>query len=452
MNIEELKNSLRSVQAELAQERAAGIAMANDPTSTTQAMTAQMDKVNRLNSKLAILQSELADAEQQQGDAQRMTQIADEDRVMSGAKAFKSAGDFFRCVARANRADDSRLAEYASIRSAASGQNLTTDADGGYLVPPEYASELLTFAQSESVIYPKVRHTSVGGSRLIENYVKQDTRGDTTSSLRGRNGVLAYWLEEAGKYTGSSMKFGQIDTPLTKLTGLAHVTDEMLEDLPALASILADGFRDEFAFKIDDSILSGTGSNMPKGVLDASNAALVTVAKESGQASGSIVLANIIKMYNAMPAALRAGAEWYCNQDVEAALMMMLIQTGTVTSGGESAVEKLTGTMGMPVYLPAGGLSGSPNGRLLGLPLRPVEQCPALGTKGDLLLMAPNAYRWIDKTGIQSTTSVHVRFEYGETAFKFTYRCNGYPLWQNTIAAYKGSTARSPYVVLADRT
>lgn len=451
MRIEEIKNNLQSVLQELEEARVTGIAMADDPTSTTQAMAVQMDKVSRLESKRALLQAKLAEAEGQQSDERRMTQAADEDRVQMGAKAFKSSGDFFHAVARQKSSGDTRLAEYASIKSAATGQNLTTDADGGYLVPPEYASELLTFAQSASVIYPSVRHTPVSGNRLIENYVKQDTRGDTTSSLRGRSGVLAYWLAEAAQYTASMMKFGQIDTALTKLTGLAYATDEMLEDLPALGAILADGFRDEFAFKIDDAILNGSGTNMPKGVLNSGNNALVTVAKEAEQAAATVNLANIVKMYNALPASMRSEAVWYCNQDVETALIQMLMQTGTVSSDGESAVEKVAGNIGMPIFLPAGGLTDAPNGRLFGIPLHPVEQCAALGSVGDLVLMVPDAYRWIEKGGIKAQTSIHVRFDYDETAFKFTYRCNGYPLWQNKIAAYKGATARSPYVTLAAR-
>lgn len=451
MKIEDIKNSIRTARTELEQARAAGIAMADDPTATTQALNDQMDKVTRLNSKLTLLTAQLEEMEQTQGAPKNLAQIADDDRVRDGAKAFRSSGDFFSAVARMRSRPDARLVEYASIQSAASGQNLTTDADGGYLVPPDYASELLKFAESASVIYPAVRHTPVSGNRLIENYLKQDTRGDTTSSLRGRSGVLAYWKGEAEQYTASSMKFGQIDTSLVKLTGLTYATDEMLEDLPALGSMIADGFRDEFAFKFDDAILNGTGTGMPKGVLASSNAALVTVAKEANQPAATINVANLLKMYNAFPAALRSNAVWYCNQDVETALMQLTMQTGTVSSGGSEPVEGVSGTFGVPVYLPAGGLSGEPYARLLGRPLIPVEQCAALGSAGDLILMDPTAYRWIEKGGIKAQTSIHVRFDYDETAFKFSYRCNGYPLWQNAITAYKGSTSRSPYVALAAR-
>ena len=449
MNIEELRNAIQSAQRELAEARAAGIAMADDPASTTQALNDQMDRVTRINGRLSLLQGELADMEREQGDPGRLAQASDEDRVRSGAEAFQSAGDFFRAVARQRVDPDARLAQYASIRSAATGQNITTDSDGGYLIPPDYSAELLKFARSASVLYPMVRHTPVSGNRLIENYVKQDIRGDTTTTARGRNGVLAYWIAEATQYTASMMKFGQIDTPLTKLTGMAYATDEMLEDLPALGSILADGFRDEFAFKIDDAILNGTGANMPKGILASGNSALVTVAKETSQPAATVMMANLLKMYNALPAEMRSSAVWVCNQDVETALMQMLMTTGTLSGGtGDSATA---GTFGQAVFLPMGGLSDAPYSRLLGIPMRPMEQCAVLGAVGDIALVVPSAYRWIDKGGVNAQTSIHVRFDYGETAFKFTYRCNGYPLWQNSITAYKGGTKRSPYIALAAR-
>lgn len=458
MKIEDIKNSIRGVQAELEQARAAGIAMADDPNATTQAMTSQMDKVTRLSGKLTLLQAELADQEGLQGQGAAMTQISDDDQVSKGAARFQNMGDFFCSVAHQRSDPDPRLTEYGSIRSAATGQNITTDADGGYLVPPEYSSELLRLAQSESVIYPMVRHTPITGNRLIENYVLQDSRKDKVESasapVHGRSGVLAYWKGEAEQYAASKIRFGQMDTSLTKLTGMAYATEEMLEDYAAMSSIISDSFRDEFAFKIDDGILNGTGSGMPKGILatgSTGNGALVTIAQDSGQAAGTISVSNILKMWNALPANLRANAVWLCNQDVEIALMQLAMQTGTVSSGGSSAVEEVSGAFSMPVYLPAGGLSASPYGTLLGRELRPVEQCAALGSLGDLVLFAPSTYRWIDKGGVKAQTSIHVRFDYDETAFKFSYRCNGYPMWPNAIEAYKGSTKRSPYVALAAR-
>jgi len=366
---------------------------------------------------------------------------------------FRSAGDFFKAVHNERKAPDPRLKELQKFQAAATGQNTATDADGGYLIPPDYAAGLLNLAQTESVLYPDVQKVPVSGNRLIVNVLDQTSRKDSSESLlTGRGGgLLAYWKGEAEQYVSSKLKFKQDQTDLQKLTGMAYVTDEMLEDEPAMGSYIGQGFRDEFAFKIDEAIYSADGSEKPVGALHSSNSALITIAKEISQAAGSVLLANLLKMWNAMPAKNRSRAKWYLNQDMEIMLMQLLMTTGNLASAGGSAIEQLTGAFGFPLYLPAGGITGSPNGTLLARPVVPIEHASAVGTVGDIAFLDLSQYRWIDKSSITSQVSVHVRFAYDEQAFKFTYRCGGKPIWPNKIEAYKGSTQRSPYVTLAAR-
>ena len=310
---------------------------------------------------------------------------------------------------------------------------------------------------------------ALSGNRLVVNLIDQESRKDTRAAdasqnitaIKGRNGgLLAYWTGEAAAYTASQMKFIQDTTEMQKLTGLCYATEEMLQDVPAMSAYIAQGFADEFAFKIDDAILNGTGNGMPLGVLATSatpaqnNGALVTIAKESGQPNGTLVLNNILKMWNAMPANHRANAKWYINQDLEILLYQLLMNTGSLTYTGkdsDAADVALSMNMGMPLFVPAGSLANSPHGTLLGRPIVPIEQAGAVGEKGDISLLDLSQYRWIDKSGVNAQTSIHVRFLYDETAFKFTYRAGGKPIWKNTIEAYKGNTVRSPFVTLAAR-
>ena len=465
MTIEQIRAQLKDVNRELIEARSAAVALAADANADRAQRTAATERLNDLKARRDILKESL-DAETEAQSANLKAIRGETDQIQQTAKAFKSAGDFFSCVARAsgvNPVIDPRLAEYASVRSDASGQNITTDAEGGYLIPPDYSDELLKHVQSESVLLPEVDHTPVSGNRLIENEVDEESRKDwrdadqaqSITAIKGRNGgILAYWKGEAAEYTASQMRFKQRTTSLGKLTGLCYATDEMLEDLPAMASIIDQGFADEFAFKCDDAILNGTGTNMPIGILATGNASLVTIAKESGQAAASIELNNILKMFNAMPAAQRANAKWYINQDLEIVLYMLLMQAGGLSysgTDGNSDPVALSASSGVPIFVPAGGLASAPNGLLLGRPIVPIEQCSALGDKGDIIFANMGEYRWIDKGGINGQTSIHVRFLYDEMAFKFTYRAGGRPKWSNTIEAYKGSTLRSPFVTLAAR-
>lgn len=451
MTIEQIKSSIKDVAGEIKAAREKALALQADKDATPEAMQAAMDELNALKARQDILKESLeSETEAQSQNLKAMKQR--DDQIRAAAEKFKSAGDFYSALAKAGDMTvpsrvDPRLAEYINIRDSASGQNITTDSEGGYLVPPDYAEELINVAQSQSVLFNDVTKVPVSGNRLITTLVRTNSRKDyqaadsttdpATPEIKGRNGgLIAYWKGEAAELDPTKMRFEQDTTTLEKLTGLAYATDEMLEDMPALAAIIADGFRDEFAFKIDDAILNGTGSGQPTGIL--SSASLVTIAKESGQAAASLVYQNILKMFNAMPAANRARAKWYINQDLEIVLYQMMMSQA---NGGI-----------FPLFVPAGGMAASPNGTLLGRPIVPIEQAAALGSKGDILFGDLSQYRWIDKSGINAQTSIHVRFLYDETAFRFTYRAGGKSIWTGTMEAYKGSTVRSPFVTLAART
>ena len=88
---------------------------------------------------------------------------------------------------------------------------------------------------------------------------------------------------------------------------------------------------------------------------------------------------------------------------------------------------------------------------LKGRPVNVIEQCSALGTVGDIMLFDPQQYMYGEKGGINMATSIHVQFVTDETAFRWTYRCNGMPMWSSTLTPYKGSIKMSPFVALQSR-
>ena len=109
------------------------------------------------------------------------------------------------------------------------------------------------------------------------------------------------------------------------------------------------------------------------------------------------------------------------------------------------------GTGGVPVYMPAGGLSAAPYDTLYSRPVLPVEHCAALGTVGDILFADFGQYLLADKGGIQSASSIHVQFLTDETVFRFLYRVDGQPLWHAPLTPASGGSTRSPFVSLATR-
>jgi HK97 family phage major capsid protein len=109
------------------------------------------------------------------------------------------------------------------------------------------------------------------------------------------------------------------------------------------------------------------------------------------------------------------------------------------------------GTGGVPVFMPANGLSGSPYNTLMGRPIVPAEQCATIGDVGDIILGNFAEYALVRKGGLVGASSIHVKFLTDEMTFKFIMRVNGKPKWKSKLTPFKGSSTLSPFVTLDAR-
>ncbi len=340
-------------------------------------------------------------------------------------KRFATFGEQLLAAYRA-AAPGGKVDERLTTR-AASGLNESTPSDGGFLVQQDFVTELLKRTYETGILASRAKKipisTNTNGMKI--NAVDEDSRAN--GSRWG--GVQTYWEGEADELTGSKPKFRQLELSLKKLTGLCYATDELLQDAAALEAVIRQAFAEEFGFKIDDAILDGSGEGEPLGILN--SGAIVKVEKEKDQ-TDTITVENLIKMWNRLWARSRGNAVWYINQELEPYLYTLKL--------GDK-----------PVYIPAGGLSEKPYGTLFGRPVIPLEQCNAAGEVGDIILADIGQYLLIDKGGIKSASSIHVRFLYDENVFRFIYRVDGKPIWNKPLSPYKGSASVSPFVTLAKR-
>lgn len=316
--------------------------------------------------------------------------------------------------------------------NAASGLNETTPSDGGFLVQTEYSDQILKNVWDTGMILPKISKITLSG-----NTNSMELNGlDETSRVNGSRagGIAVYTVAEAAAATASKPKFRKINLKLNKLMGLCYATDELLEDTNALAQTITEGFRDEFDFKLTDHIINGSGAGEALGILN--SGCVVSVSKETGQAAGTIVFENINNMWSRLMAKSRPNAVWIINQDCEPQLNQMSIAVGTG---------------GVPVYMPAGGVSVSPYGTLFGRPVVPIEQCQTVGTTGDIMLCDFSQYKAIDKGGLKGDVSIHVQFLVDEQVFRFTYRFDGQPLLGSPITPFKGTNTLSHFIKLDSR-
>ncbi|RUU47413.1 phage major capsid protein [Mesorhizobium sp. M6A.T.Ca.TU.002.02.2.1] len=359
-----------------------------------------------------------------------------------GEQRFATLGEQMMAVARAGNPDYRGAADSRLIIAGPTGLSEGIAADGGFMVQTDFNNELLQNTYESGEIASRVRRIGIGPNSNGINMNGVDETSRANGSRWG--GILSYWTGEAQLKTASQPKFRRIKMELDKLTGLCYATDELLQDSTALESWLRQAFADEFVFRIEDAIMNGNGSGMPLGFLNGGST--ITVNKETSQVAATIVAENILKMWARMPARSRKNAVWLVNQDVEPQLYQFNIKIKNV-----AGTENVGGIATPQVIFTPPGANGNQYATLMGRPVIPVEYAATLGTAGDIVLADLSQYLAIDKGPAQVASSIHVRFIYDETAFRFVYRFNGQPIWAAPMTPFKGSATQSPFIALQTR-
>lgn len=385
--------------------------------------------------RLASADADLAKPQPRRLAATSATPLVAREAVLDDpARGFKSFGDFALEIldcGPSRSAIDSNQRLRAAVGT---GMTQGVTAEGGVLVPPAFSKVIWDGARqkSESMLgYCDVQPIDPGVESVTIPAIAETSRA--TGSRWG--GVRGYWKSELSAMTESRPKMRDVKIEPKELYVLGYVSDKLLRNAPGTASsILATAAADEINFLIGDSVFNGDGAGKPVGVI--SHASTVSVAKETGQVAATIVKANIDKMWARCHANWRNNAVWFVNQACEPEL---------------ENLSMVVGTGGVPVYLPAGGVADTPNARLKGRPVVVVEYCQALGTKGDIVLADLKSYLVGLRGMVDQASSMHLKFDYAQTAFRFIFEVDGQPWMASPITPFKGSATLSPVVALDTR-
>ena len=343
-------------------------------------------------------------------------------------RGFNSFGDFATSVRRASggRNMDERLRIGAAAPSTFGSE--AAGADGGFLVPPQFSTEIFNLAFTEDSLLPMVDNVTTSSNSMV--FPKDET------TPWGTDGVRAYWQAEATAATATKPKFGTSVMRLHKLMGLVPLTDELLADTNALEAYLPNLLGRSIRWKTNEAFLWGNGDGQPLGMF--TGAAAVTQAKDSGQAASTVSTTNCTNMIARLPPGSYPRSVWMITPDALSALF-------SLTLGN------------YPIYLPtasgnAGGLQTNPYGQLLGRPIIVSQHAAAFSATGDILLLDPMFYRALTSgAGVQMASSMHLYFDADATAFRATFRVDGQPKIAAAISQAKGSNTLSPFVQLATR-
>lgn len=357
---------------------------------------------------------------------QTVPAVAKPDALTHG---FRNLGEFAHCVRAAGRGDAGALGR---VQAAA---NEGVGSEGGFLVPPQFRDAIWEKVSGDGSLMGRCDTVTIERNEL------KVPKDETTPW--GTSGIQVYWEGEAQQATASTPALEAVAVRLHKLMGLVRVSDEILEDTGSLDVYLRRRAPIVIAHRVNTAIISGNGVGKPLGIL--SSPCRVSVSAETSQPADTVFHRNIVKMWARMYADCRANAVWLINQDVEPQLNQMSFRDiGSYPS-------TVSGTP-VPVYIPAGGVSGSPYASLMGRPVVPVQACKTLGDEGDIILADLQQYLIATKSGgVRTDVSMHLYFDYGQQAYRFTFRIAGQPWWNAAITPENGSNTLSCFVTLAAR-
>jgi HK97 family phage major capsid protein len=430
--------TLKALKTREAELKAEGSALLDAADKDARDLTAEEEaRFAAIEGELDGLKAEIAVAEKAAERRRLMTgtsvpavpsvQVGADRSTLDPTGGFNALAEFAQAVHRANPQTpgnivDPRLA--AMYRASPTGYMREGGSNDGYMVPPQFRDRIWELV--------------FGADNLMSEVDSEPTTSNQVNDLSddwtpwGGTGIRAFWRAEAQQMTGTRPNVNPRSVVLHELYAFVLATDELMEDAPRLNSRLETKAAQAINWKLDDAIINGDGVGKPLGYMK--SGALVSVAKESGQTADTVVAANVAKMFSRLLPQSVGNSHWRINSDVIPHLMLMTLAD-------------------QPIWTPpSSGFTQSPGGFLFGRPVRISEHCETVGDKGDIQLIDPKGYYGLRKEGgVRFASSIHLYFDYGMQAFRWTVRFGGQPHMKAPVSPAKGTATKSHFVTLDAR-
>ena len=261
-----------------------------------------------------------------------------------------------------------------------------TDSEGGYIVPQEFQTTLVTALEDENVFRGLA---SVVTTMSTKNIPLENTRGD------------AGWVDEEGAYPESDPVFGKMQLGAHKLGRIIKVSEELLNDsFINVEAYIAQNFARSFGAAEEAAFVNGDGTGKPRGVLlDAANG--VTAASAT-----AITADEIIDLFHSVKSGYRQNGTWLMN-DSTAKLL-----------------RKLKDSNGQYIWQP-GMQAGVPD-MLLGRPVAYSSSMPAVATGVKSIAFGDFGYYQIGDRGAVSMQRLNELYAAnGQVGFRMHKRVDG---------------------------
>lgn len=309
-------------------------------------------------------------------------------------------------------------------------------ATGGYTVPVQFYADLLRLVAEESFVRQRCTVLPMQSRSMLVPALNQSSVPATgTSAFFG--GIAASWQPEAATINETEPTFRQIELVARDLVFTTVASNQILQDnAVALDTLLTTLFKEAMSWFIDYYVLRGNGAGQPLGVLNAPSTFAVTRMTAS-----TFKFVDAASMIARLLVSSWQNACWVMHISV----LPQLIQMNDSSNG------RLVWINQMPAG-PAsagGGAAQTLPISLFGIPIFFTEKVPALGTRGDVMLLDLSKQLLGDRLAIQIDVSPHVNFLKNQMVWRIIARWDSQPWLDNVVTMADGAYQMSPAVVLS---
>lgn len=337
-------------------------------------------------------------------------------------ESWATAGEFFSAVYGASQGHiDQRLMAGAADSVGSDG------GDVGFMLPPAMRQQIFTlFEQDEGDLMSMVTSETTNSNSV--KYLKD------VAMPWDAAGIVVHWDGDSTEM--KPVKFNALTQGTAELHGVSvfvNVEEDLLEDAPRLGSRLLEAAPKAMRWAINEAIRTGNGVGKPTGYLKSK--ALVTVAKEAGQANGSLTLDNFAQMFTRILPSSLAHCHWEINHDLLPELIKLKDEDGNLLFTSREM-----------------GITKGPAGVILGRPVVFNEHPEKKGDMGDVQLIDPRGYYMPKRTNAEKfAESIHLHFDKAVKSFRWRFKIGGQTFLTKPIKGPKSDLDKSHFVALGAR-
>lgn len=293
--------------------------------------------------------------------------------------------------------------------------------EGGFAVPEMYLTDPKMLTPEASIVRPRASVIPAGGD-FPDATLNFPILNQGASGVYG--GVAVQWTAEGAAKPDTTASLKELALTPQEASASTILTNKLIRNWSAASSFISNLLSQATSAAEDMAFLKGDGVGKPKGVLNATGTARVDRA-----VNNQIAFADVSKMRSSLYSESLSNAVWIANQSIIPQLV------------------SLQDANGRYIFLRGDITKGIPD-TLYGMQIVFTGRTPALGSKGDLMLVDFSKYLIKDGSGPFIAASPHVLFQQDKTMIRITWNVDGQPWVTDPLTLEDGVTQVSPFVVL----